>query len=184
MVIFGGYVILIVIISFYFTVINADKNIDREKSKIEKAFTFTPLRIIMIINSIVVLGILNSEHDTMDWGAGMILMLPFIFSFFALVTIISYSQKWTPETFCVNDTFIYIPETVFIKNNEKINVNNQTKPYKFLKCFTKNNIGIRLEFAISQYEYNQKTANWLGNHGGPNLNFIFFYHKFNFKLGQ
>ena len=87
MVIFGGYVILIVIISFYFTVINADKNIDREKSKIEKVFTFTPLRIIMIINSIVVLGILNSEHDSMDWGGGMILMLPFIFSFFALVII-------------------------------------------------------------------------------------------------
>ena len=87
MAIFGGYVILIVIISFYFTVLNPNKINDKEKSKIEKAFCFTPLRITMIINSILVLCILNANQDPMDWGANKIKMLPFIFSFFALVIV-------------------------------------------------------------------------------------------------
>ncbi len=92
---------------------------------------------------------------------------------------ISFGQKWNPEIICSTDTFIVQPYISKIYNPEKTDSLNLS-PYKIIQCRTRSNVGFRIEFAVSNYYYGDKTTNWIGQHGGPNFNFIFASNRFNF----
>lgn len=88
-----------------------------------------------------------------------------------LVTSTSFGQKWIPETICSTDTIVVEPDSSWDPYPVKSVTSNQP-PYKIVRCRTRSNIGCRLEVAVSSYYYGEKTATWLGQHGGPDFNFI------------
>lgn len=96
-----------------------------------------------------------------------------------LVSTITVGQKWNPETICSSDTLIVEPYISMKYNPETIFTPNQ-KPYKIVQCRTRSNIGFRFEIAVSNYYYGEKTTSWIGQHGGPNFNFIMVVDKLNF----
>jgi hypothetical protein len=77
--------------------------------------------------------------------------------------------------------------TVINKLNRKI-VNNKvvdsTYTIRILRCVKSSPLGLKLEAGYSRYYYNRKTADWLGQHGGPNfgLTFIIENTKVGFKF--
>jgi hypothetical protein len=96
-----------------------------------------------------------------------------------LINSISFGQKWTPEVICSTDTLTVEPYISMKYNPEKIDTTNQ-EPYKIIQCRTRSKIGFRLDIAVSSYYYGDKTTSWIGQHGGPNLNFILIVDKLNF----
>lgn len=94
-----------------------------------------------------------------------------------LSSTILLGQKWNPEIICSTDTFTVEPY-LSMKYNP-VNQDNQ-KPYKRVQCRTRSNIGFRFEIAVSNYYYGGKTTSWIGQHGGPNFNFILAVDKLNF----
>lgn len=96
-----------------------------------------------------------------------------------LVNTISFGQKWNPETICSTDTFLIEPHLSMKYNPYSIDSLNQ-EPYKIVQCRTRSNVGFRYEIAVSNYYYGEKTTNWLGQHGGPNFNFVLVINKLNF----
>jgi hypothetical protein len=59
---------------------------------------------------------------------------------------------------------------------------DSTTRFRAVMCKKITTTGLRIETGISKYFYNEKTQQWLGNHGGPNLNFILTVNKLNFGL--
>lgn len=96
-----------------------------------------------------------------------------------LVSTITLGQKWDPEIICSSDTLIVEPYRSMKYNPENIEALIQ-KPYKIVECRTRSDIGYRFEIAVSNYYYGEKTTSWIGQHGGPNFNFILVVDKLNF----
>ncbi len=83
-----------------------------------------------------------------------------------LICINSFGQKWIPETICSTDTMLVEPHISMKYNPQNMDTTN-------LKRF-------RMEIAYSSYYYGEKTTSWIGQHGGPNFNFILVVDKLNF----
>jgi hypothetical protein len=98
--------------------------------------------------------------------------------FFLLILINVFGQKENDEIFCSLDTFLVKPVSE-IRHIQKASIDSFAQ-YKAVWCEKRSKLGARIEFGISRFYYNQKTKDWLGNHGGPNFNFILVYDKFNF----
>jgi hypothetical protein len=98
-----------------------------------------------------------------------------------LLSIVSYAQKWNHEIICAKDTLIIKPKARMKHHSEENDIAKR-KPYRILQCSTRSDIGLRMDIAFSNYYYGDKTASWLGQHGGPNFNFIFVYDKINVGL--
>jgi hypothetical protein len=96
-----------------------------------------------------------------------------------LIYSISLGQKWTPEIICSTDTLIIEPHISMKYIPEKMDSVIQ-EPIKIVQCYTRSNIGFRMDFAVSSYYYGDKTTSWIGQHGGPNFNFILVVDKLNF----
>ncbi len=96
-----------------------------------------------------------------------------------LINSFSFGQKWTPEVICSTDTLIVEPYISIKYNPAKIDTTNQ-EPYKIIQCRTRSKVGFRMDIAVSSYHYGDKTTSWIGQHGGPNFNFILVVDKMNF----
>ena len=96
-----------------------------------------------------------------------------------LISSISFGQKWTPEVICSTNTLTVEPYISMKYNPEKIDTTNQD-PYKIIQCQTRSKVGLRMDIAVSSYYYGNKTESWIGQHGGPNFNFILVVDKLNF----
>lgn len=103
-----------------------------------------------------------------------------------LINTISFGQKWTQEIICSTDTLIVEPDSlnmepyILMKNNPQNIDSVKQESYKIVKCQTRSKIGFRMDIAVSNYYYGDKTTSWIGRHGGPNFNFIFVVDKLNF----
>lgn len=95
-----------------------------------------------------------------------------------LTNITSFGQKWNPEIICSSDTLTVEPYVSMKYNPEKVDSINQ-ESYKIVQCQTRSNVGFRMDIAVSNYYYGDKTTSWIGQHGGPNFNFIFVMNKIN-----
>ncbi len=91
----------------------------------------------------------------------------------------SFGQRWNPETICSSDTLTIQPYDYHKYIPEKINSTDQGL-YKIMQCRTRSKFGYRIDVAVSNYYYGDKTTNWIGQHGGPNFNFILVANKLNF----
>lgn len=96
-----------------------------------------------------------------------------------LINSISFGQKWTPEVICSTDTLTIEPYISMKYNPDKIDTTSQEQ-YKIIQCRTRSNVGFRMDIAVSNYYYGEKTTSWIGQHGGPNFNFILVADKLNF----
>jgi hypothetical protein len=96
-----------------------------------------------------------------------------------LINTISFGQKWTPGIICSTDTLIVGPYISIKYNPDKIDSTKQ-KSYKIVQCQTRSKVGFRMDIAVSNYYYGDKTTSWVGQHGGPNFNFILVVNKLNF----
>ncbi|WP_155977759.1 hypothetical protein [Pedobacter glucosidilyticus] len=103
----------------------------------------------------------------------------FIFTSTILINLNSFGQKWTPEIICSTDTLViepYISMKYSPKKKDTVNI----EPYKVVQCHTRSRIGFRMDIAVSNYYYRNKTTSWIGQHGGPNFNFFLTVDKLNF----
>jgi len=96
-----------------------------------------------------------------------------------LIAPTAFGQKWIPEVICSDDT-IMVETAVSMKQPGDTTGGNSREPFPVVVCSTRSNIGLRVEVAVSSYHYGDKTASWIGQHGGPNFNFILMVKKFNF----
>jgi len=103
----------------------------------------------------------------------------FILFIVILLNKISFAQKWIPETICSTDTVLVEPYQAMKYNAAKPDSLTPAEPYKVVECKTRSNVGFRIDVAVSKYYYGEKTASWMGQHGGPNFNFIFTLNKWN-----
>jgi len=78
-----------------------------------------------------------------------------------------FSQRIDKEILCCRDTFVFQGQ-VKIKGKEKI---DSVYTYKSQLYKKRSIFGLRLDLGFAKYSYNDKTASWLGNHGGPVFNF-------------
>ena len=92
---------------------------------------------------------------------------------------IAFGQKWNKETICSSDTLIVRPHMSMKYTPKNLDTLNK-EPYKIIQCRTRSNVGFRFEIGISNYYYGEQTTSWLGQHGGPNFNFILTIDKLNF----
>lgn len=96
-----------------------------------------------------------------------------------LINTTSFGQKWDSEIICSTDTLIVEPYVSMKHYPEKMDSVNQ-EPYKIVQCRTRSNVGFRMDIAVSNYYYADNTTSWIGQHGGPNFNFVLVVNKFNF----
>ena len=92
-----------------------------------------------------------------------------------------YAQKWINEVICSTDTLVVEPQTEarsLQKNQKEI----EFQPYRIVECRTRSNFGLRLDVAVSNYYYGEKTTSWLGQHAGPNINLSLTVDKFNIGI--
>jgi len=72
--------------------------------------------------------------------------------------------------------------TVINKLNRKL-VNNKivdsTYTIRILKCVKSSPLGLKFEAGYSRYFYNRKTAEWIGQHGGPTFGLTFIIENTN-----
>jgi opacity protein-like surface antigen len=98
-----------------------------------------------------------------------------------LISTASFGQKWITETICSSDTLRVNPLTIEPSLSLKYHRDSASvEPYSLVACRTRSNLGYRVEMAISNYYYGNKTSSWIGQHGGPNFNFILVVNKLNF----
>jgi len=57
---------------------------------------------------------------------------------------------------------------------------DSTYTIRFLKCEQSVPLGFKFDVGYTQYFYDSKTANWLGQHGGPYFGLIFSYENIDF----
>ena len=96
-----------------------------------------------------------------------------------LINSISFGQKWIPEVICSTDTLTVEPYISMKLIPEKIDTTNLDS-YKIIQCRTRSKVGFRMDIAVSNYYYRDNTTSWIGQHGGPNFNFILVVDKINF----
>lgn len=101
-----------------------------------------------------------------------------IIIFSILACTISFGQKWNQELICSADTLVYDPQLSY--KHYPDGVERLNYPYKYEACRTRSNFAFRIEIAVSDYYYGEKTTSWIGQHGGPNVNFILDISKLNF----
>jgi len=89
-----------------------------------------------------------------------------------------FGQICNPDTICSTDTMSVEPNLLIKPYPQRLDTNYQI-PCKAVFCRTRSMIGFRVEFALSNYYYGEKTSSWIGQHGGPNFNFSFAVKKFN-----
>ncbi len=102
----------------------------------------------------------------------------FILFIVILLNKISFAQKWIPETICSTDTLL-VESFQSMKYNAAKPDSLTPEPYKIVRCKTRSTIGFRFDLAFSNYYYGEKTTSWMGQHGGPNFNFIFTVDRWN-----
>lgn len=90
-----------------------------------------------------------------------------------------FGQKWNPEIICSSETLIVEPYHSLRYIPGKADSSNLDS-YKMVQCHTRSKFGYRVEMAVSNYYYGYKTTGWIGQHRGPNFNFIFVANKLNF----
>ena len=56
---------------------------------------------------------------------------------------------------------------------------DSTYTIRVLKCVKSSPLGLKLEAGYSRYFYSKKTAEWLGQHGGPNFGLTFIFENAN-----
>jgi hypothetical protein len=95
-----------------------------------------------------------------------------------IIPINIYAQRWTNEVICSSDTLVVEPQAT-MRNVPTNQDEMQMQPYRIVECRTRSNFGLRLDVAISNYYYGEKTTSWIGQHAGPNFNFILTIDKFN-----
>ena len=110
----------------------------------------------------------------------------FIITTAILITTIAFGQKWNGDTICSTDTLIVHPRIIMqprqsMKYNPDIPNPNQ-EPYKMVECWTRSNIGLRMELGVSNYYYGERTKSWMRQHGGPNFSFSLAVDKLNFGV--
>lgn len=103
-----------------------------------------------------------------------------------LISTIAFAQKWNGDTICSTDTLIVHPRMAMhprlsIKYNPDTTIHFQ-EPYKIVECWTRSNIGLRLELGVSNYYYGERTKSWIRQHGGPNFSFSIAVDKLNFGI--
>jgi len=103
----------------------------------------------------------------------------FVFTLVILTNSLSFGQKWIPEVICSTDTLTIEPYISMKYIPDKMDTVNQ-ESYKIVQCRTRSKVGFRMDIAASNYYYGDKTTSWIGQHGGPNFNFIFVVDKLNF----
>jgi hypothetical protein len=92
--------------------------------------------------------------------------------FLLLISKSTFCQSWDNEIICS-------PNPIVIERpGMKFDRDSTTKFLAFI-CKKRSKVAFRMEVGISRYYYNKSTANWLGNHGGPNFNFFLEYDKIN-----
>jgi len=96
-----------------------------------------------------------------------------------LINTISFGQKWTPEIICSTDTLTVKPYISMKYNPDKMDSTKQ-ESYKIIQCRTRSKVGFRMDIAVSNYYYGDITTRWIGQHAGPNFNFILVFDKLNF----
>ncbi len=96
-----------------------------------------------------------------------------------VISTTSFGQKWNSEIICSSDTLTVEPYVSMKYNPDKMDSVNQ-ELYKIVQCRTRSNVGFRMDIAVSNYYYGDKTTSWIGQHGGPNFNFILVVNKLNF----
>lgn len=92
-----------------------------------------------------------------------------IFLLFNLILTLTpaFGQQYKKSKNCGKDT-------VWVTEREFGNVNR----YKAVTCEQVSKLGIRLEFALAGFNYNQPTRAWLGNRKGISLGLIVPYENF------
>jgi hypothetical protein len=98
-----------------------------------------------------------------------------------LTSINGYCQKRTAEVICSTDTMVIDPSLRmghYIKKLDSTNI----KPYKVVQCQTLSKVGFRFELGVSNYNYEKRTSNWLGQHSGPSFNFILAVDNLSFGI--
>jgi hypothetical protein len=103
------------------------------------------------------------------------------FLFFILIIIVhtSQAQKLENHIICNSDTLIIIPAASPRHVPHKQVDIADAEPYRVIQCSTRTRMGYRVEIGGASYHYGPETAAWLGNHGGPQFNFILAYDNFN-----
>ena len=104
----------------------------------------------------------------------------FIITTVILITTIAFGQKWNGDTICSTDTLVVHPRLSMKYNPDTPNPNQ--KPYKMVECWTRSNIGLRMELGFSNYYYGERTKSWMGQHVGPNFSFSLAVDKLNFGV--
>ena len=92
-----------------------------------------------------------------------------------------FAQKWNREIICSTDTLMVEPH-VSIKYNPNSLDSLAKAPYRIVRCMTRSNVGFRFEFGVSKYYCGEEMKSWIGQHAGPNFNFILSIDKLNVGL--
>ena len=101
-----------------------------------------------------------------------------IFLFLITIPFNIYAQKWSNEVICSTDTLV-VEQQSTMRNVPKNQDETDLQRHRIVECRTRSNFGLRFDFAISNYYYGEQTTSWLGQHAGPNFNFILAFEKFN-----
>lgn len=96
-----------------------------------------------------------------------------------LINPFSFGQKWNPEIICSTDT-VNFEQYVSMKYNPENMDRVKHEPYRIVQCQTRSKVGFRMGIAVSNYYYSDKTTSWIGQDGGPDINFILVIDKLNF----
>lgn len=96
-----------------------------------------------------------------------------------LISNIVLGQKWNNDSICSSDTMIVEPNLMMKFSPKNLDTLKQ-ESYKIIQCVTRSNVGFRFELGFSNYYYGKQTTSWIGQHGGPNFNFILTINKLNF----
>lgn len=89
-----------------------------------------------------------------------------------------FSQRIDKEILCCKDTFVFQGQVKIKDHDQQDSVYTyQSQLYKRRSIF-----GLRLDLGFAKYSYNEKTASWLGNHGGPVFNFSLALRTVNFGV--
>jgi len=91
----------------------------------------------------------------------------------------AFGQKWNPEIICSSDTLTVEPYVSMKHYPGNVDRSNP-EPYKIVQCQTRSQAGFRMDIAVSNYYYGDKTTSWIGQHGGPDFNFILVVNTLNF----
>lgn len=90
------------------------------------------------------------------------------------------AQRVNKDVICHADTFI-IRGQVKVRDagNKWI---DSTYLYRAQLCQSRSIVGLRLDLGFAKYFYNEPTASWLGNHGGPVFNLSLAIKTLNFGV--